>query len=484
LSSFISDFQRHNVSQDTDDEEVLVEGRGFVTDVEKTTPCLEAMQFQIDDLTFQVIMLEEQNMEIRAERDGLEQEQMEFQEIFASVSAQYAEGSARESKLNSEYDHFKAKFQLLHSVNSERVQLIENELLQFKEQQKRKSSAERDLVQQEQKEIKGTVESLSKQYEESFARESNLNADYDLFKSKLKLLHDLNSESAKLMESEISQLKRDLKEALGREKIFEARCETYTSELVSLRISFMEEWNDMEDSLRSCQRKLDAEVSTTEKLKTEVGSLRHAVDTTQKRKKGLLKGKSLLRNQIEGLSDDKAELECSMMETKGGADHYKTVNRSRAREIDALIHANVRLEKKIKDLDESSVQRHQAVASENAWLGEQLKNYQKRIAELELEYESTKTKLEKSVEQGSTMEAEARQRQSDLENPLTTLQNEMEELRDQAAALNATLSRERDALSEEVEECKNEIQELREERDSYRQRDDELQRNVGSLWGW
>jgi len=486
---FISDVEGNEVSLDCDDEQVSddEEGTSHADAEKKTFPPAEAMEGQVDRLALQVNRLEEQNMELRAERDGLEQENTELQESFACVSAQYAEVSARESKLNSEYDSFTARFKSLKALNVEHIQLIEEEVLQVREELKKKSGSAGAVDKQAHDQLKATVEKLWKQCEDRCARESMIEPDYDPFKSKLKLLHDLNLERSKSLENTLGELKRDLAETLDREKIFEARCGAYTAEILALRSTFLEEKNIVEETLRACQQKLDREHLITKTLRSEVEGLRVAMADTREENHELLADNNVMRHQIEKISYDKAELECELRQVNGESDHYMAVNQNQAREIDALVLANDRLERRIQCLDERSVKKHQAMAAKNAWLGEQLGNSQKRIMELKSDCESAKARFTESVDQRATVEGDLRERHRNLEECLAKVQKETEELRDQiakAGELNASISQERDALSKEVNECKREMEQLSAERDTFRQRDEQLQRDVGSFWGW
>jgi phage shock protein A len=75
---------------------------------------------------------------------------------------------------------------------------------------------------------------------------------------------------------------------------------------------------------------------------------------------------------------------------------------------------------------------------------------------------------------------------ADLEDARQNIEN-IEELQVRTSDLesaNEQLLQERKSLKTKLVECKQNMEELRQERDSFRQRDEQIKRDIGSFWGW
>jgi chromosome segregation ATPase len=110
---------------------------------------------------------------------------------------------------------------------------------------------------------------------------------------------------------------------------------------------------------------------------------------------------------------------------------------------------------------------------------------------LELEQASAREKnladdLESFKYEAKSLESAARQRQEELEESLVTLETDLKVSRKQIEVLHERtghLESMNEQLTQERDSLQTELQETREEIGTYRQRDEQLKRDIGSLWG-
>ena len=413
------------------------------------------------------------------------------------------------------------------------------------EEQNLAMSAERDRIEQDEKELQETFAFISTQYAETCTRESRLSSEHNALKSNFSMLRFVFMEVIQLIEDEISllnleqnsetsvlqvglqiqcdagdverlepniegwdcewinaaccrfkaklKLLRDMNTArvtaIEDERMHlelkleesKLRFETYMAELSTLRRSYNKERSNLEERLLWWQRSAEEEHATTEKLKAEVVRLQHNLESIMAEKEAMLQDNLSLRNEVTQLLQDKSEVEQNTIQIKGRCDRYEKFIDCRSSEIDVLIRANHRLENKLKVLEEESEQDHHDMLKRNSILDGLLKNSHHRMVKMEGDIERLTTKLEDTKGQ---LEKTLQQR-SLLKAKLLS----SEELLNTHSTMIQTLQNETNKLRirsvqlSASSACWIRQRDLANQKvDECRQRDEQFRHDVSSLW--
>jgi chromosome segregation ATPase len=369
-----------------------------------------------------------------------------------------------------------------------------------------------EAMEKDVQESRDALASARDEAEKAHAREDVLQSKYDFCYSELESLREASNTQYNSMKTDLPAFQKELED--------EKHCNGVLKDLIG-------KLNHMNDDLEEKHRKKAEE---NKFLRTQNRNFTHSIEKLQKLSEerdhadvtkenvALLEECKFLRSQKRGFANSITKLENQLAQIVREKEAVVAEEKKLSMRIDALALANEQLQNTMKTIESQNFKKLDAAMNRNKWLDGQLVKAQKAIMDLASKTKSLRQALSSDLDesnereirmtkevmtqraQAQAVEVKLKERdkefeelEEDLEAIRQEAQNMIEDLRSQVEALKSRtdeLIAERDAVQTEREsletslvEQTDSVEELRRETESYHERDEQLKKDVGSMFG-